>query len=209
MNIKQIYEKYLIPENLQEHMLRVAALLQVIWENWQGKEIHQEELVLAGTLHDLANIIKFNFDTPLFDTPVEVLAKQKQIQTHIIEKYGRDIHGATMAIAKETGANQLVLDLIENMEWELAAGFRAKGEVEKILPIYADMRIGPNGILPILERLNNLQDRVNEQKFDWEEMKKEALTIEAWLHTMVKIDLNLINEKQLKDRFESLMGMEI
>lgn len=35
MNILEIYKKYSIPENLQMHMLRVAASANLIIDNWE------------------------------------------------------------------------------------------------------------------------------------------------------------------------------
>ena len=39
MNIIEIYKKYHLPENLQMHMLRVAACSNLIIDNWTGVEI--------------------------------------------------------------------------------------------------------------------------------------------------------------------------
>ena len=36
MNILNIYNKYHLPENLQMHMLRVAACNSLIIDNWNG-----------------------------------------------------------------------------------------------------------------------------------------------------------------------------
>jgi len=36
MNIIKIYNKYYLPENLQMHMLRVAACSNFIMDNWNG-----------------------------------------------------------------------------------------------------------------------------------------------------------------------------
>lgn len=36
MNIIDIYNKYHLPENLQMHMLRVAACSNLIIDNWNG-----------------------------------------------------------------------------------------------------------------------------------------------------------------------------
>ena len=39
MNIIEIYKKYHLPENLQMHMLRVAACSNLIIDNWNGPDI--------------------------------------------------------------------------------------------------------------------------------------------------------------------------
>lgn len=43
-----IYEKYYIPEQLQLHMLRVAACSKLITDNWEGKEIDKEAIYQYG-----------------------------------------------------------------------------------------------------------------------------------------------------------------
>ena len=47
-NIMEIYEKYYIPEQLQLHMLRVAACSKLITDNWEGKEIDKEAIYQYG-----------------------------------------------------------------------------------------------------------------------------------------------------------------
>jgi len=43
MTVKQIYNQYLIPPNLQKHMLRVAALSLVLTENWKEDGLDKVE----------------------------------------------------------------------------------------------------------------------------------------------------------------------
>jgi len=57
MKTKQIYEEYMIPKNLQEHMLRVAALAEVLLENWTKGNIDKSEIIKACLFHDIAKPI--------------------------------------------------------------------------------------------------------------------------------------------------------
>ena len=53
MNIIDIYNKYHLPENLQMHMLRVAACSNLIIDNWNGQTIDKESIIRVSLLHDM------------------------------------------------------------------------------------------------------------------------------------------------------------
>ena len=53
MNIIDLYNKYHLPENLQIHMLRVAACSNLVIENWRGKEIDKDAIIRVCLLHDM------------------------------------------------------------------------------------------------------------------------------------------------------------
>ena len=58
--ILKIYEKYGTPSNLQEHMLRAAALSNIICNSWKGPQINRERIVTVMLLHDMGNVVKMN-----------------------------------------------------------------------------------------------------------------------------------------------------
>ena len=58
MNILDIYNKYHLPENLQMHMLRVAACSNLIIDNWAGDELDKSAIIRVCLLHDMGNIVK-------------------------------------------------------------------------------------------------------------------------------------------------------
>ena len=62
MNVIEIYNKYHLPENLQMHMLRVAACSNVIIDNWNGPEIDVKAIIRVCLLHDMGNIVKIPED---------------------------------------------------------------------------------------------------------------------------------------------------
>ena len=57
MNISEIYEKYQIMPQLQNHMYRVAGVASVICNNF-SKPVDKNSVVSACLLHDMGNIIK-------------------------------------------------------------------------------------------------------------------------------------------------------
>ena len=62
MNIIKIYNKYYLPENLQMHMLRVAACSNLIIDNWKGIEIDKDAIIRVCLLHDMGNMVKIPED---------------------------------------------------------------------------------------------------------------------------------------------------
>ena len=115
MDLQKIYNQYNIPLNLQRHMLRVASLAQIITEDWQGAKIDQQAIIQACLFHDMANIIKFNFDRPaLFEEEQNKTAYWKSIQKKVIKKYGNNLHLATLQICQEISLSPKVLTLKNN-----------------------------------------------------------------------------------------------
>lgn len=72
MNIIEIYKKYHLPENLQMHMLRVAACSNLI--------IDKKAIIRASLLHDMGNMAKIS-DNEIDDEEF------KKIRKEYIDKY--------------------------------------------------------------------------------------------------------------------------
>ena len=56
MNVKQAYHKYKVPQNLQKHMLRVAAIAEIITSSWLGNNINKNTIILACLFHDVSTM---------------------------------------------------------------------------------------------------------------------------------------------------------
>lgn len=102
MTIGQIYEKYHIMPNLQTHMYRVAAVANSLCTHFKN-ECDAESVIAAALLHDMGNILKFDL------TGQE---KWLHLQREFKEKYGTDEYVATVAISREVGVTQRVVELI-------------------------------------------------------------------------------------------------
>lgn len=62
MTTQGVYQKFGTPKNLQQHMLTVTGLICSVQEHWTGDVINWDDLITAGLLHDLGNVIKFDLD---------------------------------------------------------------------------------------------------------------------------------------------------
>lgn len=61
MLISQIYKNYNIPPGLQLHMYRVTGVAFIICNHF-NEGIDRNTILSTCFLHDMGNIIKFNFD---------------------------------------------------------------------------------------------------------------------------------------------------
>jgi len=164
--ITDIYREYKIFAGLQKHMLSVAAVAKIICE-YSKIDLETEHIISACLLHDMGNIIKS--DLPRFPELLEPegLEYWQSVQNEFFLKYGHDEHRATMIVAGEIGVSSRTLEAIKHI------GFSYIGAVYDIADIflkicsYCDMRVGPQGIFSLDERLDDLQVRYSKRgKYD-------------------------------------------
>ena len=96
MNIIEIYNKYHLPDNLQMHMLRVAASSNLIIDNWNGPKIDKEAIIRVCLLHDMGNMVKIPEDFSDDEKFVKIRRKY-------LEKYGTNDHEINLEIGKLEG----------------------------------------------------------------------------------------------------------
>jgi hypothetical protein len=203
MMITEIYEKLMIPPNLQEHMLRVGAVMEIIAEQWQGPPINIQAMVMAGLGHDLGNIIKFDFSRPeMLDKEVERVAYWLEVQSDTKKKYGHKVHPATLMMAKEMGFYKESRRIIDGIDWERTEVVLKQKDWEVAIGIYADMRIGPMGILSLEGRIDNLNQR--RPLRNYRHLIKMAKKLENTLQENITIKLDQVTEADLTRRFERL-----
>jgi hypothetical protein len=205
-NIASIYDKYQIMPQLGLHMLRVASVGALIYDSWQGPEIHKKDIVAVLLIHDLGNIVKF---TGLDE-------HWEGIRQSIIKKYGMDDHEATNKIAMELGVEPRLYYLLEKQGNLLGNKDLVLSSDDYDLKIccYCDWRAAPYGIVSITERLNNLIERkrglpvekiyaslkesvidLEKQVFSNTSIKPESITNES-----VNTKVNLYGKDWLKNR---------
>lgn len=151
-NIIEIYKKYYIPENLQLHMLRVAACAELIIDNWEGKEIDKEAIIRVSLLHDMGNIIKI---------PEKDLENQKTIELRkkCIQQYGDYEHNTNMAIGKQEGLTKKELDILDRKRSRRNEETYHSDSYEVKICTYCDQRVAPDGVKSIKERLEEVKIR--------------------------------------------------
>src|SRR5258708_24588552 len=95
-SILQIYQKYNLPPNLIRHQLEVSAVGRYLCDHWTGTHVDKELITQALLLHDMGNIIKFK--RPFLGELEKDSAYWEKVQDEFIQKYGKDVHNATVKI---------------------------------------------------------------------------------------------------------------
>ena len=211
MNILKIYEQYDIPKNLQLHMLRVAAVGKIICDHASIQSIDSNLIIKTLLLHDMGNIIKFNFrNTSMFSPEDSVkIESYKTTQTEFVSKYGSDADVATLQIIKEITSDEQIFELCKNCHGQMAHRY-VTGEFwnEKIC-YYADMRIGLHGILSVDQRFDDLKQRYPNELEKLEDYHIACKKIETRIQDMCDQNLQMLDDTILESEFDALKRVEI
>lgn len=212
MKVREIYKKFKVPPNLQEHHLRVAKVAMFICDHWQGSKVDLSLIIKEALLHDIGNIVKFNIEKyPEFlGDESKRIDYWLKVQKEMIVKYGQDDKQATAHMLNEIGVDKKIIDLI------LAKGFLHSVETEKSgswelkILLYADLRVGPFGVVSLIERLEEALNRyAPAEKNKWQPQTKACFRIEKQIQANTNADLINLREDQLPKENEELLGLEI
>ena len=215
MTTKQIFDQFKIPPGLQKHMYTVAGIGKYICDHWQGPSINKDIVVKSLLIHDLGNLIKFDLSpgAKIYD-PILEKPEWKEFQSKMKKKYGSSAHQATVQMTKEITDDQLIIKLINSMDsTNLESIFHASWE-EKICE-YADMRVTPNGITSMSERLDDIHERYKEHYADWADESQLATNkdfgnrIEQELQQNTSKDIIEITEEKIATYLVKLTDLEI
>lgn len=220
MTIAELYNQFHIMSHLERHMLGVGAVGKVIVDSWTGSESLDRDVVLHTCLvHDLANAIKFDFSQDLtkfgMEGTEEEVAEMKQAQADMVEKYGDNEDEAKMAIVKELGFSEDVLYVLKYMDIYFTEEIMASSNWELKICSYADSRIGPNGILSLQERFDELIVRyrdkpsatINHPRRD--EFIPLFHQLEGRLQERTSVDLEGLSDSDLEACYEELKGIKL
>jgi hypothetical protein len=215
-NILEIYEQYKIMPNLAMHQLRVASVISLIIQNL-NIEVDSDVAVQSGLLHDMGNIIKFDLNYfPEFNKPLG-LEYWQNVQKEYFEKYGTDEHEATQKILKELNINSRVIEIDSKMVFGNLCIDKEGNDWELKLLHYADMRVGPHGVLSYEERMEDAVKRYEHKLND--EMTREkdrrdillacGKEIENQIFANCKIRPQDVNDETIAPVLEELKGYMI
>jgi len=197
MNVQSLYAQYQVPTNLQQHMLRVAAVAQIIVSAWHGPPIHPTAIIQTCLFHDIAKPVTFDMakQRQFLSTDEEIEAVAS-LKAWLIKTYGENEHQAAKKIFSEMQLSPRSLTLVDHLEWSYIPRLLAEKDIESLIPIYADMRVGPQGILSLEDRLNDLVSRATVD--NPEQLRDSGLQLEKLLQTYTHVSLLEINNDQVK-----------
>ena len=209
MNILEIYNKYHLPENLQMHMLRVAACANFILDNWKGKPIDRKAITRVSLLHDMGNMVKI---------PEEEIQNQefRKIRRKYYEIYGTNDHEINMLIGKEEGLTDKELEILDGKRSRKNEQTARSDNYEIKICAYCDQRVAPDGVVSLKERLENAKKRYkdrplsvwsNEEKAN--QLIKWALQIEEQIMKYCKRTPEDINNQSIQAYIDRLKEYEI
>ncbi len=209
MNIIEIYEKYHLPENLQMHMLRVAACSNLIIDSWTGPEIDKEAIIRVCLLHDMGNIVKIPED---FSKDEEFL----KIRKKYFNKYGTNDHEINLEIGKEEGLTEKELTILDGKRSKKNEETLKSNSYERKICAYCDQRVAPDGVVSIKERLEDAKVRYKNKPLSvWSNEEKAnhliecSLGIEKQIMNYCKLKPKDINDISIKEYIEQLKVYEI
>lgn len=218
MKTQDIYNQYQLMPSLQLHQLRVAALASIFCDNLKHESltsINKSDVVTACLLHDMGNIIKSDFSHfPEFLEP-EGKEHWQRIKSTFIETYGPDEHQATIKIAEQIGVSNQALYYIKSVGFKQAQNNAASADLGQKICAYADMRVGPHGVLTLNQRFADLQARYEEKYagskhvHDREAFEQALLKIEQDIQAVCRLDLQTITDDLLSGTIEALRNAEV
>ena len=182
-NIHSIYDEYAVPQNVRMHMMRVAAVAEIICDNINPK-IDSSDLVAVSLIHDLGNIVKFDFSHKekillLEKKDRENIEFLKKKQKEFFEKYGENDIVANKLIAEEIGVNKRVLYLLKNKEIEYSETNFWVNDLELMILFYTDLRVAPRGVTSMKKRIEEYAKRNLFEKDPLQAEKSKKFTIFA------------------------------
>ena len=198
MLISDIYAKLGIPPNLQQHMLRVTSVALFIAKNWQGTPLNTELLKTMLLLHDIGNIVRFDFEKhPEFlEDEIIRIDFWKKRQKDFISKYGNDDHEATVAILKELGVSEEIKQKIYQMGYWNVEKVKNSNDWYLKLALYSDLRVGPFVILPRQKRVDDIHARIEQYK-NHLEFIGIAQELENQIQANLEISVSKINNNSI------------
>lgn len=189
------------------HQFRVAAVAKVICDNFKLK-IDSKNVILACLYHDMGNIIKFDLNYfPEFTKP-EGLEYWQKVKDEYVQKYGHDEHLATEIIAKEIGLPTPAFRYLHEIGFSKLDRTAETQSFEIKICAYADMRVGPHGVISIEERLTDGKKRYAGRKHaiagdNFEKFAQALRAIEQQIFSNTTIRPEEINDDKISPIFNT------
>ena len=209
MNILRIYDKYHLPENLQMHMLRVAACSNLIIDNWNGPYIDKQAIIRVCLLHDMGNMVKIPED---FSKDEKFI----KIRKEYFDKYGTNDHEINLEIGKQEGLTEKELTILDGKRSRKNEETLKSNSYERKICAYCDQRVAPDGVVSIKERLEDAKVRYKNKPLSvWSNEEKAnhlidcSLGMEKQIMEHCILNSDDINDRTIKKYIEKLKKYDI
>lgn len=211
--ITEIYKDYKIMPLLAMHQMRVAAVAGRICDSLDFK-INKDDVVKACLLHDMGNIIKFNFDNFIEACEPEGKDYWQKVKEEYISLYGENEHIATEIIVKELGKSAYICELINSVSFKKLNNIILSDDFGKKICTYSDVRISPYGVVSVKERILEATERYKNTSRAFSDddknlFMKNVCSIEDQIFAHCKIKPEDINDESIKLDLEKLKSVQI
>lgn len=219
--VDSVYDSLSTPENLRNHQIAVAAVGKTIVDNWEGPEIDRDSLIILFLFHDLGNVLRFRDDDPsiknLQDKYREhFLDNLNTSQVHEHTSYPDELM-VTSKILKMLGYENAARILEEEDELFARIGYTNEfsnskeslksklsvinnADINALILLYADMRVAFDGITTLDQRIDDLESRKPDERFD----KEIFMEIENMMNGHTRNDVKEINREILTNEIISI-----
>ena len=203
--------------SLDTHQLRVAAVAKTICDSFKAP-VNVKNVILTCLFHDMGNIIKSNFDHfPDFFASAEERAYWETVKLEYIQKYGPSEHHASLAIAEELGLPEEVCHYIAGIGFSNLKTTSAGVSFEEKICEYADLRVGPYGVLSLIDRIADIHRRyagrnrsvVPEDEGQFEELRQAALDMQGQIFAETSIRPEDITDASITPLIEELRNYQV
>ncbi|HEU5004856.1 MAG TPA: HD domain-containing protein [Candidatus Saccharimonadales bacterium] len=199
---------------LQLHQLRVAAVASQVCDSLTVK-IDKQSIITACLLHDMGNVLKFDFSYPAQYFEPEGVEYWQSVQEEFRQKYGDSEHEASLSIARELGVSDKVLHCIASVGFSFAPQTAKDPEFEAKICDNADMRVSPSSVVSIEQRLEDGYKRYRNRPDRWmpeerrEELVKACYEIQDQIFAHSRIKPADITNETIVPIIEHLKSYEI
>lgn len=210
MGIGEIYERYRIPPWLAEHMYRVAAVATCVFDAHVATDaslLGRNDMIAACLLHDIGNIVKFNFTT--LPPPDGRITYWKEVQSEMIAKYGTSEHPASKAMCEEIGQWERIAPILEHTSDYDACILLEQGSLLQRIVAYADQRVAPAGVVSLTQRLRDMRARYDHPDTDHiRALDTAIMENEKWLFSGISLKPEDITEQSIAPLVAELRSFE-
>lgn len=161
LSVAELYRRHEVPPNLQRHMLRAAAVAEMILDAWRGPAVDRRRVRRVLLVHDIGNIVKADYDRrpDMLEEEQGRVEHWRAVQARLRERFGADDALATATLARESGLDARELALLARMSFDRNDAILAGDDFEDKIAAYADQRVAPRGILSVRARLDEARER--------------------------------------------------
>ena len=215
MTTKEIYLRMDVPLGLQDHMLTVAALVTVIKDNWSGEvKVDWPAVTAAALLHDLGNVVKFDLDKfpQLLGPELPQINYWREKRAELVAKYSADDHATTDAMLAELSISPVIRQIISDKSFGNAIVAAASGSFESKILLYCDLRVLPERIGTLDERIAEIKTRLLKysQRSDFGDLVTACHQIETETLSNLSGSLeNLLERADIEEMKISLRNLQV